>query len=158
LAPIQAEWWPRETVAPTQASVCSRWSTIFASSEGERQRPTVITTYERNPRPHLQNRKAREPPRRRQLLSEARGAEALVQEEPPKRVGGEEPPGVAAVRERELRASESVASPPVSAARTQAGLMCGLSPSRHLLGQAGRRLAHGQRHDRCHALRTQIDL
>src|ERR1700733_1171789 len=77
--------------------------------------------------------------RRRRLLSEAGGAEVLAQRGPPERVGGGEAPGV---RERELRANASVASPLASAGTTQAGLICVLGPKRRL-SRAERRLAQG---------------
>jgi hypothetical protein len=94
--------------------------------------------------------------RRRLLLSEAGGAEVLARRVLPERVEGEgeELPGVPAAR---VRGNASVASPPsvVSAAMTQAGLICGLGPRRRLcLCQEGRRLAQSQRHDRCQSART----
>lgn len=154
MASIQAEWPPRETAGPTLASVCRKWSTIFASSGEETWRP--IARRERNPQTHPQNRLRMERLSQRQLLSEAgvlvRGAP------PPERVGVEEAPGVtvAAMSERELHANASEASPPhpVSAATTQVGLICVLSPRRRLLCHVGQRLAQSQRHDRCQSART----
>lgn len=135
---------PRVSVGPTRASVCSRWSTTFASSgEERRRRPAAVR--ERNPRrPRLQRKMiSKEGLRRHQLLSEAEGAvEVLIQRVPPKRVGEEEAPGV---RERQRRTNASVALPLApAAATTQASLICGLSARRRLC-RAGRRLV--QEHD-----------
>ena len=158
MASIRAECLPPESAGPTGASVCSRWSTIFVSSGEERWRRRLVSTTirERNLLPpRLQRRMARERRlRRRRLLSEAGGAEVLARGVPPERVGGEEGPGVPAAR---VRGNASVASPlsVVSAATTQAGLICGLGPRRRLcLCQEARRLAQGQRHDRCQSART----
>lgn len=137
MASNRADWSPRETAGPTRASVCSRWSTTFASSGEVRRRPAAR---EREPRPRLlQRRMTKEHLRRSRLLSEAGGAEVLAQRVPPERVGGGEAPGV---RERELRANASVASPLASAGTTQAGLICVLGPKRRLC-RAERRLARG---------------
>lgn len=153
MASTQAEWPPHESAGPTLASVCSKWSTIFASS-GEKI--LLPAARERNPQPHPQIRRlTMQRLRRRQLLSEAGGAEVLDRRAPPERVGVEEAPGVAAV-ERKRRANASGASPPppVSAATTQVGLVCVSCPRHRLLCQSGRRLAQSQRHDRCQSART----